>query len=61
MACTAKCGKGYYVSGTYWRRPNELRVIQIMQIKALVMHSFMFEMNKRDVGEMATELNPGNL
>ena len=36
-------------------------VIQLMQLKALVMHSFMFETNKRDVGEMATELNPGNL
>ena len=61
MACTAKCGKGYYVSGTYWRRPNELRVIQIMQIKALVMHSFMFETNERYAEEMAAEVKPGNL
>ena len=28
-------------------------VIQLMQMKALVMHSFMFEMNERDMEEMA--------
>ena len=30
-------------------------------MKALVMHYFMFEMNERDVEEMAAEVKPGNL
>ena len=38
-----------------------LHVIQLMHMKALVMHSFIFEMNERGVEEMTAEVNPGNL
>ena len=36
-------------------------MIQLMQMKALVMHSFIFEMNERDMEVMAAEVKPGNL
>ena len=32
-----------------------------MQMKALVVHSFMFEMKERDVEEMVAEVKPSNL
>ena len=36
-------------------------VIQLMHMKYLVMHSFMFEMNEGDIRVMAAEVKPGNL
>ena len=36
-------------------------VIQLMQMKALVLHSFLFDMNERDEAELVAERTPGNL
>ena len=36
-------------------------MIQLMHMKALVMYSFMFDMNERDMEVMAVEVKPINL
>ena len=36
-------------------------MIQLIHMKALVMHSFMFDMNERDMEVMVTEVKPSNL